>query len=720
MKITLPQRFFILTLLCIFPKLYAQIGVMYICEGMEHTDSVIKHNDDFFSVFKNDHAYLYCDCSHYPDGKNLLYVNREDTSYFALRFDVLNGSPCGRWTWFYPTGENEKIITQVNSKIQVVFFYRNGNVLEKYCGGDDEWMKEGKGYNISGDDSIFYKNGKVVAVTHYDQWYLNGAFKIWYGSGQVKEEGFYKHSRKDSTDITYYPNGQVMKKCFYRDDKMDGHWEEFDQLGNKTFEGEYINGEAQTPWKICHHYTKDEMQSTLIDNNFDSAYAFNFDGSVACVLKYDKVGYINRKGKLVVPMIYDDGVIDYIDNGLIRVTVNGAEAIIDSVGNYVTAFDMNHENITVTSYRSTEHNGKPNYLDAKGHLVFSDTNSYDRIDVTNDGKYFMVKKDTLYGLIDSTEKILLPLKYKYMDEFSPYTYGDNHGIFIATKAGEDKSIIVWANGQEYIPEMEITTYDQYVNLGVTQGEKNGKYGFVDTHGKSICDSLFDQVGGFEEDSLAFVRNGNKWGAINRKGKLVIPFLYDEWKTYDTVHGYLISEPYYKFFHGCAPVRLNGKWGVINKKGEIYLPFIYDYVFQDWLGNFYVKKDGKMGLLAHNKKIILPLVFQDISEAEGDVDENFVTVWTGDSVGIYTMKGKRVIMTDSASYWNRDVVFVLCTYALKYYKNGKCGFYDINGKKILDPIYDHISFIYEEKWGVVYNDDHLFYINLKGQKMLTLR
>ena len=51
------------------------------------------------------------------------------------------------------------------------------------------------------------------------------------------------------------------------------------------------------------------------------------------------------------------------------------------------------------------------------------------------------------------------------------------------------------------------------------------------------------------------RKGDKWGYIDKKGKIVIPIQYDDaWPFSD---------------NGLARVKVNGKWGYIDKKGTQY-------------------------------------------------------------------------------------------------------------------------------------------------------
>jgi len=105
-------------------------------------------------------------------------------------------------------------------------------------------------------------------------------------------------------------------------------------------------------------------------------------------------------------------------------------------------------------------------------------------------------------------------------------------------------------------------YGQYRHKG-----SNGKYGYTEEEngkGKLIIPYKYDDAKrdiGFEE-GLAAVKLNGKWGFIDKTDNVVIPFKYDytNW-----------------FSEGVAGVQLNGKYGYIDKTDRVVIPFKYDYV-----------------------------------------------------------------------------------------------------------------------------------------------
>jgi hypothetical protein len=84
---------------------------------------------------------------------------------------------------------------------------------------------------------------------------------------------------------------------------------------------------------------------------------------------------------------------------------------------------------------------------------------------------------------------------------------------------------------------------------IRRGEK---WGFMDRQGKIMIQPRFDGVHDFFR-GLAGVLIGEKWGFANEKGEVVIPPRYD-----------FIGD----FLEGLAPTRIGRKWGFIDTKGRM--------------------------------------------------------------------------------------------------------------------------------------------------------
>lgn len=84
--------------------------------------------------------------------------------------------------------------------------------------------------------------------------------------------------------------------------------------------------------------------------------------------------------------------------------------------------------------------------------------------------------------------------------------------------------------------------------GVQVGER---WGYIDRTGRMIIKPQFQEVSYFAEN-LASIKSGDKWGYIDRTGKIVIATKFQEAK---------------EFSEGFASVKFDGKWGYIDNKGD---------------------------------------------------------------------------------------------------------------------------------------------------------
>jgi hypothetical protein len=180
-----------------------------------------------------------------------------------------------------------------------------------------------------------------------------------------------------------------------------------------------------------------------------------------------------------------------------------------------------------------------------------------------------------WGVIDRTGKIVVPIEYGWINEFS-------EGLALANKGGHFVS-----------NSMEDT------------GIAGGTWGFIDKTGKAVIpfgDDIEYYSGSFHEE-LAVVRKGDKWGYIDKTGKVVLPIEYD-W-AYDFSEGrglvrkWVGGNPQYSFIDENGKIELvldyflvesfseglaavskwggpDGKYGYIDGAGKEIIPCAYDY------------------------------------------------------------------------------------------------------------------------------------------------
>ncbi|MGI8856459.1 MAG: WG repeat-containing protein [Thermomicrobiales bacterium] len=203
-----------------------------------------------------------------------------------------------------------------------------------------------------------------------------------------------------------------------------------------------------------------------------------------------KFGFIDKTGNLVIPVRYDNVVVNQgpvFSEGLAAVG-NG------KVGSY-----------------------KYGYIDPSGNMVTQP--QYDAAQPFHEG-LAAVRIGNLWGYIDKTGKMVIPLQFRAAFGFS----GDRARVDVVSsqpgfidKTGR-KVIMLPANWY---------AVDEFSEgLAPVQGNKGaGGFGFIDDAGRLVIPMQFDLPGRFS-GGLALVSSKGKVGAIDRSGQIVIPLQFE--------------------------------------------------------------------------------------------------------------------------------------------------------------------------------------------------
>lgn len=124
--------------------------------------------------------------------------------------------------------------------------------------------------------------------------------------------------------------------------------------------------------------------------------------------------------------------------------------------------------------------------------------------------------------------------------------------------------------------MERVKYgDRYGFLNVFTGEMITGFEFTDTRKPTA--------------GLFWVKKNNKWGCIDKTGKVRIPFLYDE------ASGFTAEDR--------AAVAINGKFGHIDKTGKVRTPLKYEFASYFQNGLSMVRVGDKYGYIDVDNKLV---------------------------------------------------------------------------------------------------------------------
>ncbi len=317
----------------------------------------------------------------------------------------------------------------------------------------------------------------------------------------------------------------------------------------------------------------------------DSTYTKEI-AALAAVSKGDKWGFIDTKGKTVVPFNYDF-VRDFTKEGYAAVGINA-----DPFPKW-TLVSYQGKEIT-----SPKFDGIGDFSDGLASVAIIDTSNFDA---------------PTTGFIDATGKLVIPVRFDQAHDF-------HEGMAAVSISG--KWGFVNKTGQLVISPQYEKVYD--FSEGLAKVFSKIKWGFITKTGQVAINFLYQDPGlayGKFDNGLARVRLNYKEGWIDHRNVARIPIEYSETRDFNDQYaavkssgkwGYIdsrgrlaIDYQYVQvgdFAEGLAPVFINGKWGFIDKEGKVKIAPKYDEVSRGFtrgvsmvtLGDksFYIDKAGK--------------------------------------------------------------------------------------------------------------------------------
>jgi hypothetical protein len=447
-----------------------------------------------------------------------------------------------------------------------------------------------------------------------------------------------------------------------------------------------------------------------IDINENAIVPFQYDdislfrNGLACVKQNKKFGFVNRKGKIVIPIQFDSNN-NFEDSGLAIVEKNKKFGFIDKTGKEIIPVIFNDANqSTFDNLVVLCKNKKWAFYDNRGKQK---TNFiYDEIALTS------LEKDGMAGNTFWENGLILVKKNKqiaYLNKdltqtisFGEYDTGERFNQNrIAIVSKNNKYGIINEFGKEVV-KAEYDTIEHpeesYHESQIFAAKRNNYLVLLDQNGKKI----YDQIKDFSFDycrlnnkieKIYHIQDLNgKYGAIDTKGKLIIPIVYKEFQDFKSNYN--------------AIVNLNGKFGLINSNNEITYRIDNKAIYCDRRElDYYIieNKDSKFGIIDKNLKPIFNFDFQDLSPCYYDTKNRFIAK-KNDKYGVIDRAGKIIIpfQYTTLSNWveyglGENFHFVV--------KNNKHGIINKDGKIVIPVIYD--SLFYENDKTIILSKDEKY-------------
>lgn len=448
-----------------------------------------------------------------------------------------------------------------------------------------------------------------------------------------------------------------------------------------------------------------------------------------------KGGYINLRGEVVLPFIYDQ-VSNFNDNGFAEVERFDIRRFINKSGkvcvlNTIEEIDRNDKNMCFLDDRfdwcgrletsdsdslflygiyrlAVMINGKWGYYyigqnqDKQNQLYEVFPCEYDEVLSNSEYGYVVMKKGTESYVIN-----LVGAKYKKGDKAGQDVIGAFCQIMFKYEADNIYPII--NKRYEFVDEIynpkcqaEIYFYDSFVI------KKNHKYGIVDKWGNTILPCEYDDIyypKGEKVKTHEFLHNyivTEKSGIYelrNKKGEPIISNLLNIYNLKDYLSSWVVkkkSDPdcWYLFHHELYENTL-----LDIPFDEIHVGYWYYDYGEHVLREYIIKYKGKYGVIDKNGKLILNCEYDRIEiENDGFERTNYIIV-KNNKYGYCDSKGTIIVdcLYDSVSpqcayegyIESQDSYIEVILIVVQ--REGKFGLIDYNGQVLADTIYDEIDF-----------------------------
>jgi hypothetical protein len=238
--------------------------------------------------------------------------------------------------------------------------------------------------------------------------------------------------------------------------------------------------------------------------------------------------------------------------------------------------------------------------------------------------------------------------------------------------------------------------DVYKSLWKVEERSTKKIGYINDKGKIVIEPKFEVGVDYFTNNFCSVKNDGKWGAINMKGEMIIPFEYDN---------------YFFFYNGLAIVKLNGTKLCINTKGEtIGSPdYKYEYTKEGMIE--VSDSQDKKGFLNSKGELVIPCKYKFVSMFKDGL--SFVNEIDNNNGYFIDKSGKKIYTPENGNSCDR---FSEGLASFKDLKTLKYGFVNKKGVVIVKPIFKWVK-DFSNGLALVENDNLLGYINTLGKVVI---
>ncbi len=309
---------------------------------------------------------------------------------------------------------------------------------------------------------------------------------------------------------------------------------------------------------------------------------------------------------------------------------------------------------------------KYNLININNQLLFKDW--YDEVITPNNiSNRFIVKQGSNFGIVDSDEKIIVPINYLLISKNS---YSDGSHL---SRNGEGKYGFMTIEGKVTLP-FEYDKLEKKYGSNNMISSQNSKCGIVRINSGSpqeIISCDYDDITNLER--ILIIKKGDKYGVLDGNGKIMVEPIYEDLKVLrDKIiiaklkGKYLIlneqgqktttekfeeidiildeaKNSYYEYFT-FLKVKKKDKFQIMDKVGKIIGDRTFDDITSEFKNVFIVKKNNKYGLFAlFENKFLIDYSYDLITKTS-----KYYLGIKGNKVDVLKYERGKVVTVDSKS------------------------------------------------------------------------
>ncbi len=235
--------------------------------------------------------------------------------------------------------------------------------------------------------------------------------------------------------------------------------------------------------------------------------------------------------------------------------------------------------------------------------------------------------------------------------------------------------------------------------------RNGdKYGWIDKMGREVIPCRYVGAKGsglpsFNSGGYAAVSVDGKAGVIDQKGQVIVPFVYDDVNWYCFDGGDL------------AAVKSGAKWGFADKSGNLAIACKYDGVTQFSNGRAGVRTGGKWGFIDSGDNMVVPAIYENIYT-------RFVDGLTGAKLGGEWGFIDRDGVVKIPFRYEEAQSFIGGLAKIKL--NGLWGMIDKSGKEVVPVKYEEVNGTFTNGMMAVKSNGRWGYVDRTGTETILCR